>query len=146
MDLIKSGGIINSDVTAQDVYRASQIFGADLASVKGKTVTIMPEAAKLEYIPKPTQEELTLHTDIMFVERDPYLVSVSTPLGLTMCTHLGGKRTESVVTRALRDPPPNASLFARCSQMEKELFLLAQPRSRRRASLLILQARGSMSQ
>ena len=103
MDLIKSGGIINSNVTAQDVYRASQIFGADLASLKGKTVTTKPEPAKIEYIPKPTQEELTLHTDIMFVERDPYLVSVSTPLGLTMCTHLGGKRTESTITKALRE-------------------------------------------
>lgn len=64
MDLIKSGGILNSSVTAQDVYRASQIFGADLASLKGKTVTTKPEPAKLEYIPKPTQEELNLHTDI----------------------------------------------------------------------------------
>jgi len=103
MDLIKSGGIINSNVTAQDVYRASQIFGPDLATLKGKTVTAKPEAAKIEYTPKPTQEALTLHTDNMFVERDPYLVSVSTPLGLTMCTHLGGRRTESSVTKALRE-------------------------------------------
>jgi len=71
--------------------------------VKGKTVTTKSVPAKLEYIPKPNQEEVTLHTDVMFVERDPFLVSVSTPLGLMMCTHLGGKRTESIVSNALRD-------------------------------------------
>jgi len=55
------------------------------------------------YVPKPTQEELTLHADIMFVERDPYFVTVSTPLGLTLCTHLGGKCTESAIIKASGD-------------------------------------------
>jgi predicted lactoylglutathione lyase len=75
MDLIKSGGIMNSSVTAQDVYRASQIFGSDIASLKGKTVTVKSEGAKLESIPKPMSSPCILiscllnetHTLLLFL-------------------------------------------------------------------------------
>ena len=99
--LINSGGIINCPVTAHDVYRASRIYGYDIPSLKGKS-KIKPSAIiKIEHVPRPVVSELTLHVDLMAIEGDPYLITVSTPLGLTMVTHLQGSKAEASIKQAL---------------------------------------------
>ena len=102
--LIKAGGILNCPVTIHDLYRAHSIWGPDLASLKGKTKTSKTDPVKVEYIPRSMDAEQTLHIDIMFVEGVAYLVSVSTPLGLTLVNHLGhlkGSRATGPVRDAL---------------------------------------------
>jgi len=102
--LIKAGGILNCPVTIHDLYRAHSIWGPDLASLKGKTKSSKADSVKVEYVPRPTDAEQTLHIDIMFVEGVAYLVSVSTPLGLTLVNHLGnlkGSRATGPVRDAL---------------------------------------------
>jgi len=60
-------------------------------------------------------EEQSLHCDLMFVEGEPYLISVSTPLGLTMCTHLAsGKGAESV----------KKAMFDQIAAYESERFVI----------------------
>jgi hypothetical protein len=84
-------GINNSPITSYDVLRASRIFGPNVASLKGKTVTKTGEPVKVEYVPPPIVKDQTLEIDVMFIDRDPYLISVSNPLNLTLCTHLENK-------------------------------------------------------
>jgi hypothetical protein len=86
--LIRNGGIINCPVTAHDVARAIQIYGPDIGSLKGKTKRSKPEIAKIEYVKREVSALQTLHVDVMFVEGDTYLVSVSKPLGLTQVNHV----------------------------------------------------------
>ena len=99
--MLNSGAILNCPVTAADVYRATRIYGKDIATLKGKTVASPSKTVKVEYIPRPVSSTLTLHVDIMFIENDPYLISVSTPLLLTMVNHLGGQKTTKVIREAL---------------------------------------------
>lgn len=88
--MIKNGVIVNLPITVHDVYRAFRIYGPDIASLKGKTKLKTPLAIKAEYIPRPLRVGLVMHSDIMFIDKDPYLVTVTTPLGLTVVHHLNG--------------------------------------------------------
>ena len=99
--MIKHGAIINCPVTQSDVYRAHQIYGSDVASLKGKTKATPSHIVKIEHVPRSLETNQTLHVDVIFIEGDPYLLSVSTPLGLTMATHLGGDRSERTLLKAL---------------------------------------------
>ena len=101
--MIKYGTIINCPVTTADVYRAHRIYGADVASLKGKTRATPSHIVKLEYVPRPVQSTLNLHIDIVFIEGDPYLASVSTPLLLLMMNHLGGERTQRSLLKAINN-------------------------------------------
>jgi hypothetical protein len=84
-------GILNSPITSYDVQRATKIFGPNVANLKGKTVSKTGEAVKVEYLPPPIEKDQLLEIDVMFMDRDPYLISVSTPLNLVLCTHIENK-------------------------------------------------------
>ena len=72
--LMKTGGLLDCEVTIHDVYRAHKIWGTDIATLKGKTKHTKNSPVRVEYIPRP------LEYDLMFVEGTAYLISVSTPL------------------------------------------------------------------
>jgi hypothetical protein len=76
VSLIKNGVIINLPITVHDVYRAAfRIYGPDIASLEGKTRLKTPLTIKAEYIPRPLRVGLVMHSDIMFIDKDPsYLV------------------------------------------------------------------------
>ena len=103
IDIINAGSIINLPITARDVERAYKIYGPDLAAVKGKTTSKKAARANSDVIIKRVREIQTLSIDIMFVNGDPYLISVSAPMGLTMVNDLNGSRSYTSVKSALLD-------------------------------------------
>lgn len=96
IDVINAGSIINLPITARDVERAYKIYGPDLAAVKGKTTSRKAARANPDVIVKRTREIQTLSVDVMFVNGDPYLISVSTPMGLTMVNALESRAYKQV--------------------------------------------------
>ena len=81
--------ILNCPVTIADVKRAIDIYGPDLASLKGKTVTKKSRIAKVENsITKYQNGNICLCVDVMFVNGVQFLISVSEDLGLTMVSEL----------------------------------------------------------
>jgi hypothetical protein len=88
--LVTSGQINDSSVTVQDIHRAGAIYGPPLATLKGKTVAKVPAIAKPINIPRTVLTNQVLHVDVMYVDNDPYFISIATPLGYTMCSHLSG--------------------------------------------------------
>jgi hypothetical protein len=87
--MISNGVILNCPVTIADVKRAIDIYGPDLASLKGKTVTKKSRIAKVENsITKFQNADICLCVDIMFVNGVQFLISVSEDLGLTMVSDL----------------------------------------------------------
>lgn len=99
--MIKTGSITNCPVTEHDVQRALDIWGPALAVVKGRTTKSKPDTVKSEYTPEPVQDKYqTLHMDVMFVRRQPYLITVSKPLNLTMLQHLES-RSSSCLLKAV---------------------------------------------
>ena len=101
LEVINTGSIINLHVTARDVERAHKIYGPDLAAIKGKTTSKKKARANVDVIVKHVRAEQVLHADIMFVNGEPFLVSISMPLGLLMVTDLKGRRTAAAVRDAL---------------------------------------------
>lgn len=106
VDLINAGGIINCPVTAHDVARAKAIFGPDLGALRGKSRKKKVKISPMEFLPREVASDQTLHVDIMFLGGIAFLISVSTPLGLTAVTELGrtkGSRSLASVKAALLD-------------------------------------------
>eukprot|EP01033_Poteriospumella_lacustris_P012287 gene12287-8788_t len=119
---ISNGAMINAPVTGTDVLRAREIYGPAEANLQGSKRKDKQKAIGiLEYVPKPLQEEQVLLADVMYVQTEPYLISVSYPLRLVMTTILTDKKASSLanalvshvesygakgfkVTRVLTDP------------------------------------------
>jgi len=101
VEAIKAGAFTDLDFTIGDLHRFVRIYGPVIAALKGKTRTYKPEIIPFELVPRTVQEGQKLHLDLMFVEGDPYLISVSKPLSLGMITHLGGSKSAPVVQAAL---------------------------------------------
>ena len=78
--MVREQLLTNCPVTLQDVGNASQIFGPDLANLRGKTTRTKPERVKVEYEYIP-QDFVQLHkyvmlvADVMLVNGLPFLVT-----------------------------------------------------------------------
>lgn len=103
IELINTGSILNCPVTAHDVHRASKIWGNDVPSMKGKQKLVKSNPVKVEFVPRPVVSLLVLHIDLMMVETELFLISVSTPLGLTLVTHLPNGKGAKALWKALQD-------------------------------------------
>lgn len=82
--LLSHGKVLNTRLTSHDLRRAQDIYGPDVASLKGKTTSSPSTVVKVEYIPRPVEQVLTLHADIMFVQGEPFLLVKAMPLGLAL--------------------------------------------------------------
>ena len=94
--LIGQGKLDKSDITAQDVVRALDIFGPDLGSLKGKTTSHKTELE--EEMPVVDRQFLNqvMYIDLMFVNSIPYLVTVTNPLEYVMICKLSRKNKSSL--------------------------------------------------
>ena len=96
IELIGQRKLDKSDITAQDVVRALDIFGLDLGSFKGK---ITSHKAKLEEeMPDVDRQFLnqSMYIDLMFVNSISYLVTVTNPLEYVIICKLSRKNKSSL--------------------------------------------------
>ena len=80
--MIEGNLIMNCPVTIDDVNAAEKIYGASIAAIKGKTTRQKPVPVKSDYIKVPEEliarnKILTLTADLMFVNKIPFLVTLS---------------------------------------------------------------------
>ena len=75
-------------VTGHDFRVADAIWGTDVASIEGKTKRKNTRSADKTIGQQVAQQQQILSIDIMFVEGQPTLVAVSSPLELTFATTL----------------------------------------------------------
>ncbi len=83
----------NCPVTVRDVDNADQIFGLDLANLKGKAIRTKPERVRVEYVQIPwdfvqLHKYVMLVADVMFVNSLPFLVTSLQGLSLVTIEHL----------------------------------------------------------
>ena len=97
--MIKSG-ISGSSVTARDLHRALAIYGPFIPSIQGKT-TRRKTPLVYEDVPRSVVTEQVLHADLLFVDKAPFLISVSKPLGLTIASHLRNGRGATSMRKAM---------------------------------------------
>ncbi len=82
LGMVRGGMISNRPVTANAVTNAHQIFGPDLAGVRGRTVRSPPESVTTDYVQIPRvilerHQLVTLAVDVMFVNGVPFLISMA---------------------------------------------------------------------
>jgi hypothetical protein len=87
LGMLRGGMISNCPVTANAVTNAHQIFGPDLAGVRGRMVRRPSESVTTDFVQIPWvilewHQLVTLAVDVMFVNGVPFLVSVARGLNL----------------------------------------------------------------
>ena len=98
---IENNLLPNCPVNCRDVLRAEQIFGPDLGALKRKTVRRQPPRVEVEEISLPPTiqqhyQEVTLACDIMYVNKIPFLMSVSRHLRFGTAQHIKNQQGETI--------------------------------------------------
>ena len=80
--VIRMNAISNCPITLEDIKIAEQIYGKDIASLKGKTTRTKPLPVIKDYIDIPKElierhEEIVLAIDIMYIYQIPFLTTIS---------------------------------------------------------------------
>ena len=101
--MVCSNMIVNCPVTFSDVKNARLIFGPDITSLKGKSVRLNPDSVVTDYVEIPrevlhSRKELEVSTDIMFINKLPFLVRISRRLKFTTIDYLPSKNKVALVT------------------------------------------------
>ena len=86
--MIRSNMIVSCPVTCDYVKNAELIFGPDITSLKRKSVRRQLTIVGTDYIEIPrlileSHKELEVLTEIMFIDKLPFLVSISRGLNFT---------------------------------------------------------------
>ena len=103
--LVREKLIANCPVTVTDVHNAHQLFGPDLANLRGKTVRRSPEHVAVDYIDLPLSfldrhRNVTVTADIMFVNGLPFLITLSRAINL-VTIEFASTRTAANLTKLL---------------------------------------------
>ncbi len=100
--MVREQLLTNCPVTVRDVDNANQIFGPDLANLKGKVTRTKQECVRVEYVQIPwdfvqLHKYITLVADIMFLNGLPFLVTSLQGLSLVTIEHLQSRTAKRLV-------------------------------------------------
>ena len=93
---------MNCPVTIEDVMRAEKINGPSVQALKGKTIRTKPSLVVSDYVAVPhaifeENRNVTLSVDVMFVNRIPFITSISRNLKFTTSETLHNRMTSQLV-------------------------------------------------
>ena len=94
---LKSGTFLNSDVLPEDVARATHMWGPSIPAMKGRTVRSRPTPDSQKPVFLRFTYPQTMHCDVMYINKQAYLVSITHPVGMSQVACL-----ENVSTTMLR--------------------------------------------
>ena len=92
-NVVRSDMIFNFPVTFDDVKNPKIVFGPDFTLLKGKPVRCKPVSIVIDYVDIPreilkSRKELEVSTDVMFVNKLPFLVSIIRGMKFTTIEYL----------------------------------------------------------
>ena len=99
--ILKSNQVKECPVSYKDAGVAEKIWGPNIAALKGKTTCSTPEPVKSDIvaIPKMIRELhriVTMSIDIFFVNKIPFLLTLSRKICFTMVTHLSNQKADTI--------------------------------------------------
>ena len=95
--------IFECPVTFDDMKNDKLIFGPEITSSRGKSVRRKLARVVMEYVDIPREipelrKEMEVLTDIMFVNKPPFLVRIRGGMKFTTIEYLSGKKEIALVT------------------------------------------------
>ena len=90
---LKAGTFLNSDVLPEDVERATHMWGPCIPSMKGRTICQRPVPDSQKPIHIGSVSPQTMHCDLMYINKQAYLVSITHPVGVTQVACLDNVST-----------------------------------------------------
>ena len=101
--MVRSNMIVNFPVTFDDIKNTKLIFGPDITSVKGKALRHKPAIIPLDYVKIPqkileSRKHLEVSTDIIFIDKNLFLVRIIRGLKFTTIEYLFSKNYIVLVT------------------------------------------------
>ena len=85
---LKAGTFLNCDVLPEDVTRATAIWGPSVPALKGRTVRARPSPPPQLAPSLRSLSAQHMHCDIMFVNKQPFLVSITHPIGMVLVEYI----------------------------------------------------------
>ena len=100
--MIKENMINNCPVTVEDVMGSERINGPNVQVLRGKTVRTKPSPVVTDFVTVPhaiieENRNVTLSVDVMFLNRIPFLTSISRHLNFTTAETLHNHTTSQLV-------------------------------------------------
>ena len=100
--IIESNQLANCPVSSDDVERAEIIYGPSVPILKGKTTRRTPERVVSDYINIPSKvlqanRLVELSGDIFFVNKIPFLTTVSDHIKFTTVEHLKNRKAKNIL-------------------------------------------------
>jgi Zinc knuckle len=81
---LNAGTFLNCDILPADVRRATIIWGPSTAALKGRTTRQRPLPPPQAPLMIRAFNDQHMHCDLMFVNKQPFLVSITHPVGLIL--------------------------------------------------------------
>jgi hypothetical protein len=99
--ILRSGQVDECPVSMEDAEIAQKIWGPSIASLKGKTVCTKAVPVKTDIVQVPVKirdlhQEVTLTIDVFFVNKIPFLITLSGKITFTTVTHLSNRKIDTI--------------------------------------------------
>jgi hypothetical protein len=99
--VIRSNHINDCPVTIQDIDVATKIWGKNIAALKGKTTRRKTHPVSRDYVKVPKEllklhKEVFLTTDIFFVNKIPFFLTLSRNTCFTSVNYLAGRNVPQI--------------------------------------------------
>ena len=99
--ILQSNQIEECPVSLEDAKVAEKIWGPNIAALKGKTTRSKPEPVKTDIVQIPVQlrieqKMVTISMDVFFVNKIPFLITLSRNICFTTVTHLSNRKIDTI--------------------------------------------------
>jgi hypothetical protein len=99
--ILQSNQIEDCPVSAEDAKVAEKVWGPNIAALKGKTTRSKPEPVKTDLVEIPVEIRtvnriVTVGIDVFFVNKIPFLITLSRNICFTTVTHLSNRKIDTI--------------------------------------------------
>jgi hypothetical protein len=106
-NMVGSNMIKKCSVTSTDIDNAHTLFGDDIATLRGKTVRNTPDAVVADYVEIPKEiidmnKAVTIAADMMFVNRLPFVVTISRKIKFTTTDYVPSRSQSNLVNSIIK--------------------------------------------
>mgnify|MGYP003386305885 CR=1 FL=1 len=113
---ITKGALVECDTTGRDVVLATDIYGRDVASMKGKAKDIKPKVYPKMLVPTMSQKEQTVYADVFHWRKVDFVIFIVKPLRLVMVQWLP----------KLDEPNARAAILTLCNKLESRGYSVSE--------------------